>query len=384
MSSRALVIVLDSVGIGHAPDAARYGDEGADTLGHLFEMVPGLRLPHLDRLGLPAARAGAAGRPAGGGPGYPGAEATWMTEVSAGKDTTTGHWELAGALLGEPFATFESFPADLVAELEAAGGTRFLGNVAASGTEILERLGARHMETGWPILYTSADSVLQIAAHEETFGLERLQRLCRTAREILDRRRLRVGRVIARPFVGTVERGFERTPNRHDYSLCPPPLVFDAAGEAGVRVIGVGKIADIFADRGIDESHPTRSNRHGMETIDRLTSAPPRDRELIFVNLVDFDMLFGHRRDVEGYARALVEFDVWLGTFLDREHGCGMILITADHGNDPTWKGTDHTRERVPLLAVNPPVPLQPDTPFTQVADLIAAYFQLPRPAPLP
>lgn len=382
MSNRAIVIVLDSVGIGHAPDAADYGDAGADTLGHLYETVPGLALPHLDGLGLQLARTGAAGQAASGSPDFPGAAATWMTEISAGKDTTTGHWELAGAVLDEPFATFESFPSDLVAELESISGTSFLGNTTASGTEILDRLGAEHLASGRPILYTSADSVLQIAAHEETFGLGRLQDLCRATREILDRRGLRIGRVIARPFTGEPATGFQRTPNRHDYSLRPPPTILDRAMAGGVKTIGVGKISDIFAGQGVMESHPTRSNLHGMETIERLTASPATSAEFIFANLVDFDMLFGHRRDPGGYARALIEFDTWLGTFLARGHGGGMLLITADHGNDPTWKGTDHTRERVPLLAARPARPLVPDSPFTQVADLLATYFQLPRPDP--
>lgn len=379
-SKRAVLIVLDSVGIGHARDAAAYGDEGADTLGHIFEAVPDLKLPNLDRLGLSLARASAATSRPVGQPELAGAAATWMSEASAGKDTTTGHWELAGAVLDEPFATFENFPPDLVEEIEASCGVRFLGNLAASGTEILERLGAEHLATGYPILYTSADSVLQLAAHEEAFGLDRLYHICQRAREILDRRGIRIARVIARPFVGSVASGFQRTPNRHDYSLTPPPTVLDAARAAGVKVVGVGKISDIFAGQGIDESHPTRSNAHGMQTLDQLTANPPSRDELIFANLVDFDMLFGHRRDPVGYARALAEFDHWLGGFLSRGHGGGFLLITADHGNDPTWKGTDHTRERVPLLTVDSPRPLEAGTPFSQVADLLSCYFCLPHP----
>jgi phosphopentomutase len=380
MSKRAVLIVLDSVGIGHAPDASAYGDAGADTLGHIFQQMPGLALPNLDHLGLSLARAGAAASAPVAPPARVGAAATWMNEASAGKDTTTGHWELAGAVLDEPFATFERFPSELVEAIESNCGVRFLGNVAASGTEILDRIGSEHLATGYPILYTSADSVLQIAAHEEAFGLGRLYEVCRKAREILDRRGIRVARVIARPFVGSTSSGFQRTPNRHDYSLKPPPTVLDAARAAGVQVIGVGKISDIFAGQGIDESHPTRSNAHGMETLDRLTANPSTRDELIFANLVDFDMLFGHRRDPIGYARALSEFDGWLGSFLARGHGGGFLLITADHGNDPTWSGTDHTRERVPLLTVASPRPLQAGTPFSQVADLLSCYFSLPLP----
>lgn len=378
MSKRAILIVMDSVGIGHAPDAAAYGDAGSDTLGHIFETVADLQLPNLDRLGLSQARAGAATDLPVGPLERADAAATWMTERSAGKDTTTGHWELAGATLEQPFATFTSFPSDLVEAIEAASGTHFLGNVAASGTEILERLGSMHQTTGHPILYTSADSVLQIAAHEESFGLERLYEVCQVARRVLDQRGIRVGRVIARPFNGSVASGFQRTPNRHDYSLLPPATVLDAARAAGVTVIGVGKISDIFAGRGIDESYPTRSNAHGMETIDSLTAHLPSRDELIFANLVDFDMLFGHRRDPAGYARALAEFDHWLGGFLTRGHGGGFLLITADHGNDPTWRGTDHTRERVPLLTVASPRSLTAGTPFSQVAELLACYFSLP------
>jgi phosphopentomutase len=383
-SKRAVLIVLDSVGIGHAPDASAYGDEGADTLGHILETIPDLKLPNLDTLGLALARAGAAEGAGVGQPARRDAAAIWMNEASTGKDTTTGHWELAGAVLDEPFATFVSFPPDLVDEIAASCDVRFLGNVAASGTEILDQLGTEHLATGNPILYTSADSVLQIAAHEEAFGLDRLYRVCQKAREILDRRSLRVGRVIARPFVGSASSGFQRTPNRHDYSLKPPPNVLDAARAAGVKVIGVGKIGDIFAGQGIDESHPTRSNEQGMEMIDHLTESPPTRDELIFANLVDFDMLFGHRRDPVGYARALAEFDAWLGSFLARGHGGGFLLITADHGNDPTWVGTDHTRERVPLLTVASPLPLQAGTPFSQVADLLACYFSLPCPTRIP
>ena len=384
MSKRAVLIVLDSVGIGHAPDASAYGDEGSDTLGHVFLTNPALRLPNLDSLGLAMARAGAASASPVGTPAREHSAATWMNEASAGKDTTTGHWELAGAVLEEAFATFERFPSDLIEEIESGCHVRFLGNLAASGTEILDRLGPEHLATGNPILYTSADSVLQIAAHEETFGLDRLYSVCHTAREILDRRGIRIARVIARPFLGSASSGFQRTPNRHDYSLKPPPTVLDAARAAGVKVLGVGKISDIFAGRGIDESHPTRSNAHGMQTLDQLTAMPPSGDELIFANLVDFDMLFGHRRDPFGYASALAEFDQWLGGFLARGHGGGFLLITADHGNDPTWSGTDHTRERVPLLTIASPRPLQAGTPFSQVADLLSCYFSLPRPTILP
>ncbi len=397
---RALCIVLDSVGCGHAPDAAACGDAGADTLGHLFERVPAFALPALAALGLHEVLR--AGDPSFAVPGpalLPGAACARLTEHSAGKDTTTGHWELMGAVTAEPLATFTRFPDELVAALEAAGGVRFLGNEAASGTAIIARLGAEHLRTGRPILYTSADSVLQLAAHEDSavFGLERLLALCRTARELLDRRGLRVGRVIARPFTGDSPATFRRTPNRHDYSLRPPPNLLDRLAAAGVRTVAVGKIADIFAGQGISASHPTQSNADGMATIERLWNRGPQSRgdgvppsavrsaprgpsappTLILANLVDFDTLFGHRRDPPGYARALVEFDRWLARFLRRFAPPDLLLVTADHGNDPFHPGTDHTREQVPLLALHPPRPPR-SAGFAEVAALLACHFGLP------
>ena len=340
-TSRALVIVLDSAGVGHAPDAAEYGDEGANTLGHIVENHPGLKTPHLDRLGLRLALGGEpAGVPQSGSLGV-------MTERSAGKDTTTGHWEIAGVVLEEPFATFEKFPPELVGVIEREAGVKFLGNQAASGTAILDQLGAEHVATGHPILYTSADSVLQIAAHEDVIPLERLYEICRIARAQADA--WKIGRVIARPFTGA-NGHFQRTANRHDYSLVPPRTVLNELQDAGIRVTGVGKISDIFADSGITESHPTKSNAHGMQAIDHLWDGGADG--LIFANLVDFDMLFGHRRDVAGYARALEEFDVWLGMFLPKVRPEDLVIITADHGNDPTWRGSDHTRERVPVFVL--------------------------------
>jgi phosphopentomutase len=346
-TSRALVIVLDSVGVGHAPDAADYGDEGANTLGHILGHHPNLKVPNLDRLGLRLALRLAAGEsfptiPECGQVGV-------MTERSAGKDTTTGHWELAGVLLDEPFATFKQFPPELVAAIENEAGVTFLGNEAASGTAILEKLGPTHIVTGDPILYTSADSVLQIAAHEEIIPLERLYAICQIARQHCDT--YRIGRVIARPFV-TDESGFKRTSGRHDYSLVPPPTLLNELHDAGVPVTGIGKISDIFAGIGLSASHPTPSNADGMDTIDRLWEQDSPG--FLFANLVDFDMLYGHRRDVDGYARALEEFDLWLGGFLPGIRADDLVLITADHGNDPTWRGTDHTRERVPLFQPGP------------------------------
>ncbi|MEM6278834.1 MAG: phosphopentomutase [Verrucomicrobiota bacterium] len=368
---RALLIVLDSVGIGHAPDAAEFGDEGANTVGHIRKTVPHFSIPHLDAAGLGNAEALAAGT-------QPQGETTLsfgcLTEKSAGKDTTTGHWEIAGAPVLHPFATFERFPDELLSEMEEVTGVRFLGNYAQSGTVILEDLGASHLETGCPILYTSADSVIQVAAHEESFGLERLYEVCRQLRSLADREC--IGRVIARPFVGTPG-NFQRTGNRHDFSLVPPPTILNRLQENEVETIGVGKISDIFAGSGIDHSHPTKNNAEGCAMIDRLLVNGPARPHLIFANLVDFDMLYGHRRDPEGYARALMKFDAWLETLLPRLDDEILLLITADHGNDPTWTGTDHTRERVPVLARFPgsPANLGVRDSFADIAATLAEWF---------
>ena len=366
---RALVVVMDSVGCGRAPDAADYGDEGADTLGHLFGRIPGFELPHLASLGLH--RILDQEKPADLWPG-----AAWgrLTEVSAGKDTTTGHWELMGHPLDEPFATFERFPEGLVAELERRGDVTFLGNFASSGTEILQKLGPQHLVTGFPILYTSADSVLQIAAHEEVFGLERLLDLCRTARALLDERGIRVGRVIARPFLGRTPDDFIRSGNRRDFSLTPGETALNRLQAAGVATIGVGKIADIFAGSGIGESYPTKYNVGGMTAIDRLWAEKRPGPHFIFANLVDFDSLYGHRRDPTGFAACLREFDQWLGSFLPRVRPGDLVIFTADHGNDPYHTGTDHTREQVPLMALGP---VQPpgDGVFADLAKMVEWYF---------
>ncbi len=374
---RSLLLVLDSVGCGQAPDAAAYGDEGADTLGHIFATDPQLALPALFSLGLwkiltsdvldyrSRGTIGSFGR---------------MRERSAGKDTTTGHWELAGVVLEEPFATFPSFPPDLVSAIERDARVQFLGNFARSGTTVLEELGPEHLKTGRPILYTSADSVIQIAAHESIISIKRLYEICRVARRHADA--WRIGRVIARPFEG--EPGnFRRTSKRHDFSIVPPPTVLNAVAETGLRVEGVGKISDIFADSGITHSTPTASNAEGMAAIDRLW-ADGQDG-LVFANLVDFDMLYGHRRDVAGYTRALQEFDTWLGAFLPRCDEDDLVIITADHGNDPTWRGTDHTREEVPLMVVHgrTSLPLGTRRTFADVAATLAAYFRLRHPWPV-
>ncbi|MEO5721732.1 MAG: phosphopentomutase [Chthoniobacterales bacterium] len=365
---RALLLVLDSVGIGNAPDAEDYGDAGANTLGHILEQTPELRLPTIDSLGLPSLLHGN-----DTGQTYRACHGR-MQERSAGKDTTTGHWELAGIELKEPFAVYEQFPADLVRAIEREAGVEFLGNYARSGTTILEELGAEHVRTGKPILYTSADSVLQIAAHEDVLPIERLYDICEVARRHADG--ARIGRVIARPFDGAPGH-FRRTARRHDYSMKPPRSVLNLISESGANVIGVGKIADIFAGEGITESHPTGSNEEGMECIARLL--PEMKTGLLFANLVDFDMLFGHRRDVAGYAQALAECDRWLGGFLENAQPDDLIIITADHGNDPTFRGSDHTREQVPLFVLHRGAACDLGTraTFADVAASLAEYFSL-------
>jgi phosphopentomutase len=367
----ALLIVLDSVGIGHAPDAAEFGDEGADTLGHLRSAVPGFSLPHLDAAGLRHCEALAAGAPLNAPSGL---SFGCLTERSAGKDTVTGHWELAGAVVAEPFATFPRFPDTLVAEMEALCGVSFLGNYARSGTVILEELGEEHLRTGKPILYTSADSVIQIAAHESVVPVERLHELCRRLRPLADRER--IGRVIARPFLGQPG-AFRRTANRHDFATRPPETILNRLDAAGIETIGVGKIGDIFSGSGLRQSLPTKNNADGCATMDRLLAEAPDRPRLIFTNLVDFDMLHGHRRDPAGYARALVEFDEWFGTLLPRIAEETLLLLTADHGNDPTWRGSDHTRERVPLLMKAPGNPgnLGLRDGFVDVAATLAEWF---------
>lgn len=368
---QALLIILDSVGIGHAPDAAAFGDEGANTLGHLRETIPSFSLPHLDAAGLIACEQLAANR-------HPDKAAEFsfgcLTGRSAGKDTVTGHWEIAGAPLEVPFATHTRFSDALVAELEAACGVTFIGNYAQSGTVILDELGAEHLRTGRPILYTSADSVIQIAAHESVIPVAQLYEICRRCRTIADRER--IGRVIARPFEGSPG-SFRRTANRHDFSMRPPLTVLNHLADAGVETIGVGKIGDIFSGSGITRSIPTANNADGCTRMDELLREKPVTPRLIFTNLVDFDSLYGHRRDPAGYAGALVEFNKWFGTLLPRLDEETLLILTADHGNDPTWTGTDHTRERVPLLVKMPGEPKSPgarDT-FADVAATLAEWF---------
>lgn len=366
---RALLVVLDSVGIGNAPDAEAYGDSGANTLAHILERTPDLALPNLCSLGLPELVDGRFRSRERYRASY-----GKMRERSAGKDTTTGHWELAGATLTQAFSVYEYFPEPLVRAIERDAGVVFIGNYACSGTAILDQLGAEHIRTGKPIIYTSADSVMQIAAHEDVIPVERLYDICRVARRQADE--ARIGRVIARPFTGKPG-DLTRTSRRHDFSMKPPRTILDALTESGVDVIGVGKISDIFADQGITESFPTASNREGMSRIAELWSE--REAGFIFANLVDFDMLHGHRRDVAGYARALEEFDCWLGDFLPRIESDDRVIITADHGNDPTFRGTDHTREQVPLFVLDgkPPRALGTRDTFADVAASLARHFDL-------
>ncbi len=346
---RILWIVLDSVGIGELPDAAQYGDTGRDTLGHIARSRV-LALPNLVRLGLanikPLAHLDASAKPAG----CYGKGAT----VSPGKDTTTGHWEMAGIWLDRPFPVFpHGFPRPLMDEFERQIGRRTLGNKPASGTEIIKELGQEHMRTGSPIVYTSGDSVFQIAVHEDVIPVPELYRICEIARKLLDGPN-RVGRVIARPFTGAPG-SFRRTERRHDYAVEPPrPMLLDILEDLRVPVFGIGKIHDIYNGRGVGNYVTTKNNADGMAKICEAVSREPRGP--VFANLVDFDMLYGHRKDVEGFARSLEEFDRLLGPLLESMRGDDLLLITADHGcdPDPVNPTTDHSREYVPILAYGP------------------------------
>jgi phosphopentomutase len=346
---RVIWIVLDSAGIGELPDAAAYGDVGRDTLGHIARSRP-LQIPNLVRLGLanikPLANLTPAAKPAGS---Y-GKGAT----VSPGKDTTTGHWEMAGIWLEQAFPVYpHGFPKPLMEEFERQIGRQTLGNKPASGTEIIKELGEEHVRTGFPIVYTSGDSVFQIAAHEEVIPIAELYGMCELARKLLDVPN-RVGRVIARPFTGTAG-NFRRTERRHDYAVEPPrPMLLDALAEAKIPVFAVGKIHDIYNGRGVEKYVTTKNNADGMAKLSEALVQRPKG--LIFANLVDFDMLYGHRKDVEGFARSLEEFDVLLGAFLNALRPSDLLIITADHGcdPDPVNPTTDHSREYVPIIAYCP------------------------------
>ncbi len=344
---RAVLIVLDSVGCGELPDAAKFGDEGSHTLGHIAQTVEGFDMPHMKALGLgniPGLE------DLGGGVDVAGAGFGKMVEVSQGKDTATGHWEFVGLIMEDPFKTYPNgFDEDIIKEFcEAIGVDGVLGNKAASGTVIIQELGEEHIRTGKPIVYTSADPVFQIAAHEDVVPLETLYEWCKIAYDIVIPRGQ--SRVIARPFVGEFP-NFTRTANRKDLAL--PPVretALDALSSAGVEVTGVGKISNIYAGQGVHHSFHTHDNAEGMAIT---KTCVEEDRKgLIFTNLVDFDMKFGHRRNPEGYANALEEFDAWLPSFMETLQDGDLLIITADHGNDPTYKGTDHTREYVPVIAL--------------------------------
>ena len=345
---RVFTIVIDSLGAGDAVDAAAFGDAGTDTLGHIAESVGNLHIPNLQKLGIANMKPLKNIAPVE----TPKAYYTRLNEASNGKDTMTGHWEMMGLHITKPFLTFteHGFPKELIEELEKRTGHKVIGNKSASGTVILDELGEEEIATGHMIVYTSADSVLQICGNEETFGLEELYRCCEIAREITMKDEWKVGRVIARPYVGKKKGEFKRTSNRHDYALKPfGRTALNVLKDAGYDVISVGKIYDIFDGEGITESNRSKSSVHGMEQTIEIAQ---RDfTGLCFVNLVDFDALWGHRRNVTGYAQELERYDVKLGELLEVLKEDDLLIITADHGNDPTYTGTDHTREKVPFLA---------------------------------
>lgn len=378
MINRVTIFVMDSVGIGALPDAERFGDVGANTLGNISKEMGGINLPNLVKLGL------------GNIDGIEGVERTEnpigsfgkSMEISNGKDTTTGHWEMAGLHIKEPFKTYpDGFPEHIMSKFEELIGKKALGNKPASGTEIIKELGEEHMKTGNPIVYTSADSVFQIAAHEEIIPLEELYKMCSIAREILMGED-QVARVIARPFVGEIG-NFTRTPNRRDYSLDPfEKTILDFTSEAGYDVMAVGKIEDIFNGKGITKEVHTKSNMDGVDkTIEYLKTDT---KGIIFTNLVDFDAKFGHRRDPKGYKEALEELDVRIPEILDNMKDTDMLIIVADHGNDPTYKGTDHTREYVPVVVygknVKAGVNLGTRETFADVAATIADILNVQKP----
>ena len=378
---RIFTIVIDSFGAGEMPDAAQYGDEGTDTMGHISQNVDEFTIPNLQKLGIanlhPLKQVAAVERPMG--------YYTFLKEASTGKDTMTGHWEMMGLHITKPFKTFTEtgFPKELIDELEKRTGHKVIGNKSSSGTEILDELAEEEIATGHMIVYTSADSVLQICGNEETFGLDELYRCCEIARDITMRDEWKVGRVIARPYLGKKKGEFKRTSNRHDYALKPyGKTALNALKDAGYDVISVGKIFDIFDGEGLTESNKSKSSVHGMEqTID---IAKREFEGLCFVNLVDFDALWGHRRNVKGYAEELERFDVKLGELLDELREDDLLIITADHGNDPTHTGTDHTREKVPFFAYSPSMEgygkLEDQNTFAVIGATIADNFEVKMP----
>ena len=367
---RIFTIVIDSLGAGAMPDAAEYGDAGTDTLGHISESVDSLVIPNLQKLGManlhPLKQVEAVAKPL--------AHYGKLREASTGKDTMTGHWEMMGLHITKPFKTFTDtgFPPELIAELEKRTGHKVIGNKAASGTAILDELAEEEIATGHMIVYTSADSVLQICGNEETFGLEELYRCCEIAREITMKDEWKVGRIIARPYVGKKKGEFKRTSNRHDYALKPyGRTALNALKDKGYDVISVGKIADIFDGEGITEANKSKSSVHGMEQT--IEIAQKDFTGLCFVNLVDFDALWGHRRNPEGYAQELEKFDAKLGELLPLLREDDLLIITADHGNDPTHTGTDHTREKVPFIAYSPSMKKNGQLPESDTFAIIGA-----------
>lgn len=368
---RIFTIVIDSLGIGAMEDSEQFGDKGVNTLGHIAERMEDFQIPNLRKLGIANLCSLSGLAPEEKPLGY----RMVMREMSNGKDTMTGHWEMMGIHTTKPFQTFTDtgFPPELIKELEERTGRTVIGNKSASGTEILDELAEEEIATGHMIVYTSADSVLQICGNEETFGLDELYRCCEIARELTLKDEWRVGRVIARPYVGKKKGEFKRTSNRHDYALKPTgKTALDALKEKGYDVISVGKIRDIFDGEGITEAYKSKSSVHGMEqTID---IAKNEDfTGLCFINLVDFDALWGHRRNPEGYAKEVENFDVKLGELLQDLKENDLLMITADHGNDPTWTGTDHTREQVPLLVYSPSLKEGGKLPETDTFGVIGA-----------
>ncbi|MBO5403875.1 MAG: phosphopentomutase [Phascolarctobacterium sp.] len=388
--SRTIILLMDSFGIGYAHDAASYGDKGADTLGHICQWFKGnserpLYLPNLAKLGLEVAAELSRGKelPASLGAAYECGAYTYAEEVSKGKDTLSGHWEISGVPVDFDWGYFPEvsncFPKELVDALIKEGNLPgVLGERHASGTQIIEELGEEHVRTGKPIIYTSADSVLQIAAHEEAFGLERLYELCKLAFKLVQP--YKIARVIARPFVGTCAKDYSRTTNRHDYAVpAPKKTLLDKMVESGGNVYAVGKIADIFAHRGITKHYAAGGLDKIIDATKQAIHDAP-DNTLVFANFVDFDSSFGHRRDVEGYGKALEHFDSRLPEILELFQAEDLILITADHGNDPTWEGTDHTREKVPVLFFGGNVKdkeLAPMQTFADMGQTIASFMNI-------
>ena len=379
--NRIFTIVIDSLGVGAAPNASDYHDEGCDTLGHIDEHMPNFKIPNLQHLGManlhPLKHVDACKEPMG--------YYTKMIEASVGKDTMTGHWEMMGLYIDTPFISFTDtgFPDELLDELSKRTGHKIVGNKAASGTAILDELGEHEIATGDMIVYTSADSVLQICGNEETFGLDELYRCCEIARELTMKPEWKVGRVIARPYVGKKKGEFKRTANRHDYALKPyGKTVLNTLKEYDFDVISVGKINDIFVGEGITDAYKSKSSVHGMQQT--IEIADSTFKGLCFVNLVDFDALWGHRRNPIGYGEELERFDVLLGELLTHLKEDDLIIITADHGNDPTFKGTDHTKEMVPLIAYSPSMKghglLPVRTSFADLGATIAENFEVDMP----